>query len=99
MTLMETKQTVPEFLQEFAPTGAEAENLKFEPDTDEEDENEANGGGDDGDGWGGSASANGGSATKKQGNNDTGNDGWGSGVPAAAAEDTWGSSGADASGW
>ena len=75
MTLMETKQTVPEFLQEFAPTGAEADNLKFEPDTDEEDNgaNGANGGADGGDGadgWGAPAGANGDSATKKQGDDD-----------------------------
>ena len=38
-TLLETKQEIPEFLQQYLPEGEARENLKFEPDSDEiEDE-------------------------------------------------------------
>lgn len=35
---METKQEVPDFLQQYIPEGATADNLKFEADSDFEDE-------------------------------------------------------------
>jgi ATP-dependent RNA helicase DDX3X len=63
---METKQEIPDFLEQYKPEGEEAEHLKFEEDSDFEDGGEeaggeAWGGGDDNDGsdadageaWGG----------------------------------------------
>ncbi|KAL2020969.1 hypothetical protein VTK56DRAFT_7743 [Thermocarpiscus australiensis] len=81
-TLMETKQEIPDFLQQYVPEGATAENLKFEADSDFEDNTAGTGAGagnGGGDAWGG------------------GDDGWGDGNGAAdAAEvangggDAWG---------
>lgn len=43
---METKQEVPDFLEQYKPVGEEAINLKFEEDSDFEDAGEEEGGGD-----------------------------------------------------
>ncbi|KAI0521579.1 P-loop containing nucleoside triphosphate hydrolase protein [Xylaria bambusicola] len=82
MTLMETNQAIPDFLQQYKPEGDNASKLKFEYDTDEEDPGEggegwAAGGGDTGDAGGDGWGAGGDSATPN-GNNGGGNtDGWG----------------------
>lgn len=89
-TLLETKQEIPDFLQQYVPEG---DALKFETESDF-DENDLGGGGGDsgGGGWGGDEAAT------------TGDDaggGWGAGgdEPAAAAEGGgWGAP-APASAW
>ncbi|KAI0548516.1 P-loop containing nucleoside triphosphate hydrolase protein [Xylaria curta] len=66
MTLMETGQAIPEFLEQYKPEDTDISKLKFEYDTDEEDPGEEGGawgaggdtgtngndGGDDANGWG-----------------------------------------------
>lgn len=71
MTLMETGQAIPDFLEHYKPEDANISKLKFEYDTDEEDPGENGAGGDvgvsngnqggggDAGGWG--VAANGGS--------------------------------------
>lgn len=71
---METKQQVPDFLQQYIPEGGD---LKFEPDTDEELENQKNGGG-GGDGAWGDSGAGGGDVNAGDAN---AGDAWG--APAA----------------
>ncbi|RYP66816.1 hypothetical protein DL771_007614 [Monosporascus sp. 5C6A] len=80
LTLMETKQEIPDFLQQYIPPDADPNNLKFEDDTDEELEKQKNGGGGGNGTWGAPAT----------GGNDTG-DAWG--APAAGGDnagDAWG---------
>ncbi|KAH8754065.1 DEAD/DEAH box helicase [Diaporthe sp. PMI_573] len=59
-TLLETKQTVPEFLQQYMPEGEELENLQFPSEQDDDVGGmdagawgDGGGGGDAGDAWGG----------------------------------------------
>ncbi|KAI1181103.1 P-loop containing nucleoside triphosphate hydrolase protein [Nemania sp. FL0916] len=52
MTLMETDQEIPDFLQEYKPDNADASKLKFEYDTDEEEPGETGETGQTGSGWG-----------------------------------------------
>lgn len=85
-TLLEMKQDVPDFLQQYVPEGydADTKKLKFEPDSDECEEEPAGG---SGDAWGASDDAPAG-------------DSWGGGgEPSAAGANngTWGASD-DASG-
>ncbi|KAI0883750.1 P-loop containing nucleoside triphosphate hydrolase protein [Annulohypoxylon maeteangense] len=100
--LMETKQTVPDFLQEYIPEGADPSNFKIEDDN-SEDEDEAAGGEDP---WGVGDS-------KPAGGDDAGvtdEGGWGTGASAGEASGTagdgWGTgasagetSGAAGGGW
>ncbi|KAI1300441.1 P-loop containing nucleoside triphosphate hydrolase protein [Xylaria venustula] len=93
MTLMETKQEIPDFLEQYRPEGDDISKLKFEYDTDEEDPGEngeswGNGAGNtSGDGWG-----NGGDSSAPNGNDASGDaNGWGS--------TTNGTGGGDADGW
>jgi ATP-dependent RNA helicase DDX3X len=51
-TLLETKQEVPDFLEQYKPEGEAAVNLKFEADSDFEEEDAAADDGEGG-GWGG----------------------------------------------
>ncbi|KAI5867575.1 P-loop containing nucleoside triphosphate hydrolase protein [Durotheca rogersii] len=53
MTLMETKQEVPDFLREYIPEGVDPANFKIEDDNSEASDGEGVGDGDvEGDGWG-----------------------------------------------
>ncbi|KAI0419031.1 P-loop containing nucleoside triphosphate hydrolase protein [Xylaria grammica] len=70
MTLMETGQDVPDFLEQYKPQDTDISKLKFEYDTDEEDPGESGDAG--GDGWG---TGGGDSGTAN------GNDGGGWGAP------------------
>lgn len=98
MTLMETGQEVPDFLQQYKPEGKDASNLKFEYDTDEEEADEggdawgtnaANTEGDGGDGWGA-----GGDPAVPEGNNGGGNtDGWGASTNGNEGGAGWGANG------
>ncbi|KAF2965411.1 hypothetical protein GQX73_g8169 [Xylaria multiplex] len=63
MTLMETGQEIPDFLEQYKPEDTDVSKLKFEYDTDEEDP------GDGGDAWG----------AGEGGTGETGGDGWGGG--------------------
>lgn len=97
-TLLETKQTVPEFLQQFMPEGEELENLQFPSEQDEDiggmDAGAwgEGGGNDSGDAWGGGgadASAAGGD----------GGGAWGGGdQTSAAASGGWEGGGASTGG-
>ena len=78
-TLLETDQTIPEFLQHHIPDGDAKENLKFEADSDFEEYGE-----DGGDGaWGGNG---------EDGNGDGDGGAWGAPADSAAdsAADSWG---------
>ncbi|POS77715.1 DEAD box RNA helicase-PL10B [Diaporthe helianthi] len=99
-TLLETKQAVPEFLQQFLPEGEELENLQFPSEQDDDlggmDAGAwgDNAGGDSGDAWGGEAET---SAT----GGDTGNAWGGAGGTSAAASGGWeaGGSSTGGGGW
>ncbi|ORY67364.1 P-loop containing nucleoside triphosphate hydrolase protein [Pseudomassariella vexata] len=71
LTLLETKQEIPDFLEQYRPEGEAAEKLKFEPDSDEYEEEVVNGGdtGGGADDWGNTDSKPA----------ETGGDGWGGG--------------------
>ncbi|KAJ8123671.1 hypothetical protein ONZ43_g431 [Nemania bipapillata] len=84
MTLMETKQEVPDFLEQYKPEEKDISKFKFEYDTDEEDP------GENGNAWGTSA-GNG------NGNSDANGDAWGSGGGAGAGNGNSGRN--DAGGW
>lgn len=81
-TLLEMKQDIPDFLQQYVPEGGNVENLKFDYDSDEiEDEPVGgSGGGDDG-AWGASDDAPGANAWGGGGESNTtgGDNAWGSG--------------------
>jgi ATP-dependent RNA helicase DDX3X len=85
LTLLETGQEVPDFLQQFVPEGIDRANIKFEDNTDEEIEKEKEGGngGGGGDGWGDSTALGG-----------TNDGSWG-----GNAADTIGGSGDAPGGW
>ncbi|CAM1501746.1 Fc.00g037300.m01.CDS01 [Cosmosporella sp. VM-42] len=96
-TLLETKQEIPDFLQEYVPEGEALESLKFEADSDFDPDdiggaNDAGGapvwGADDAGNEGGDtedASGNGAGGAWASGGADGGGDAWGSApVPAAA---------------
>ncbi|KAI5925780.1 P-loop containing nucleoside triphosphate hydrolase protein [Camillea tinctor] len=85
MTLMETGQQIPDFLEAYKPEDSDPSKLKFEYDTDEEEPEDGNGdGGDWAAGGGGDAWGNEGA---QSGNGDT----WGTTSQAAPAMDGWGS--------
>lgn len=87
-TLLETKQQVPEFLQEFMPEGEELENLQFPSELDDDM------GGLDAGAWG---DAGGGGEASAAGA-DTGN-AWGGGAEAStAASGGWETGGASTGG-
>ncbi|KAI3340879.1 P-loop containing nucleoside triphosphate hydrolase protein [Ustulina deusta] len=87
MTLMETGQEIPDFLQQYKPDETDVSKLKFEYDTDEEDQGESGeawgtGAGEaSGDGWGTS-----GNSAAPNGNDSIGNGGGG-------GDNGWGASG------
>ena len=78
--LVETKQPVPDFLEQWKPD--DADNLNFDDDSDKEGDEEPNGGA-GGDAWGGAATTGGAEAAAA--------DDWGTGGGAAdtSAKDTW----------
>ncbi|KAI0434853.1 P-loop containing nucleoside triphosphate hydrolase protein [Xylaria sp. FL1042] len=92
MTLMETRQEIPDFLEPYKPETSDVSKFKFEYATDEEDPGESGEAGEaGGDGWG----TGGDSATLNANGGDGDVDGWG-----AAANGANGDQGAnDASGW
>ncbi|KAH8662195.1 P-loop containing nucleoside triphosphate hydrolase protein [Xylariales sp. PMI_506] len=81
--LLEAKQEIPAFFKQYIPEGTDANNIKFEPDSDEEIEtNDA--GNDDGGAWGGDTGTGSGSGS------------WGENTGTATQEpvsvgDNWGS--------
>ncbi|KAK6193652.1 hypothetical protein LQW54_012235 [Pestalotiopsis sp. IQ-011] len=86
-TLLETKQEIPEFLQQYVPENVNIEELKFEPDSDEEIEDAAGAGG-----WGesaGAAEAWGASTDAPNDNSGWGADNNGGGAAPAPAADDW----------
>ncbi|KAK5626837.1 hypothetical protein RRF57_002552 [Xylaria bambusicola] len=97
MTLMETNQVIPDFLQQYKPDGDNASKLKFEYDTDEEEPGEggegwAGGGGDTGDaGDAGGAGWGAGGDTAAPNGNDDGNNtvGWGSSTNGNGGNSGW----------
>lgn len=98
-TLLETKQTVPEFLQQYMPEGEELQNLQFPSEQDDDVGGvdagawgEGGGGGDAGDAWGG-----GGGETSAPGG-DGGNAWGGAGETSAAASGGWETGGASTGG-
>lgn len=100
-TLLETKQEIPDFLQQYLPEGEARENLKFELDSDEiEDEpyptpaGFSGGAGDDGWGNGGGTS----DATTTGGGGWGGNSGADGGNSGADGGNTWGGNGNDGGG-
>ncbi|KAL6713458.1 hypothetical protein ACLMJK_008923 [Lecanora helva] len=72
--LLETRQEVPEFLENYKP--AEGEQLQFDDDTDEEGEEAGAGGG-----WGGGGETNGADAAM--------GDAWDGGAATSADDDAW----------
>lgn len=93
-TLLETKQEIPEFLQQYLPEGEARENLKFELDSDEIDDEPyptpaGFSGGDGNNGWGNT----GGTSDADT----TGGGGWG-GNSSANGGNTWGGNGNDSGG-
>ncbi|KAI0405479.1 P-loop containing nucleoside triphosphate hydrolase protein [Xylaria palmicola] len=88
MTLMETGQPIPDFLEQHKPEDTDISKLKFEYDTDEEDLGENGGAGDDG--WGADASAD---ATNGRNGGDstwgTGDGNWGASVAANSQVAAW----------
>lgn len=71
-TLLETKQEVPDFLEQYKPEGEAAVNLKFEADSDFEEEEEG-GDNEEGGGWG---AGGGGDSTNGDGEKATEEDAW-----------------------
>lgn len=65
-TLMETNQEIPDFLQQYIPEGAMANNLKFEADSDFEDEGNQAGIGDGDNTWGANNNGWGAEASKSE---------------------------------
>ncbi|KAL7621099.1 hypothetical protein AAE478_008412 [Parahypoxylon ruwenzoriense] len=92
MTLLETRQKVPDFLQQYVPQGVDLDNFKIEDDNSEDDVAEDKQGGTDngagGDVWG--ADTNPAPVS--------GGDGWGSGTQVGAA-DAQGAGGNAGDGW
>lgn len=82
-TLLETKQEIPEFLQQYVPENVNIEELKFEPDSDEEIEDAAGAGG-----WG--ADAGGWPESADAGDAGDAGDGWGASNDAANDNSGWG---------
>lgn len=97
-TLLETKQPVPEFLQQYVPEGAAAENPKFETESDY-DPDEMGGaavGAAEGGAWGGDSGANGFEPTPAGEGNEGSGEGWGTSSQAVpntntGGGDAWGS--------
>lgn len=102
---METNQEIPDFLEQYVPEGATAENLKFEADSDFEEDMYGSGGaggadgadGADG-GWGaggddagdaGDAAAGSSDWNNGGGDNAGATSGWGAGGSAEPAVSTW----------
>ncbi|KAK2600900.1 hypothetical protein N8I77_010401 [Diaporthe amygdali] len=96
-TLLETKQKVPEFLEQYLPEGDELENLQFPSEQDE-----GIGGGDSGGGWGGDAGGDAGNAwgggETSSAVGDTGNAWGGGGDTTAAGSGGWETGGASTGG-
>ncbi|KAH9884852.1 P-loop containing nucleoside triphosphate hydrolase protein [Xylariomycetidae sp. FL2044] len=98
MTLMETRQAIPDFLEQYKPEDTDVTKLKFEDDTDEELEKQAGG---DAGGWGGdgedSAAAGGdgggwGEAGNAEDNSHNNGDAWDTTDKKTGGDDAWGSS-------
>ncbi|KAI1804788.1 DEAD-domain-containing protein [Daldinia bambusicola] len=88
--LMETRQAVPDFLQQYIPEGVDPKDFKMEDDTSDIEDQE----GDAGDGWQTSGPQNGQSAgANSWAAGGDANDVWGAPNAGGAAEDGWGSGG------
>ncbi|KAK1758542.1 putative ATP-dependent rna helicase [Echria macrotheca] len=106
-TLLETNQTIPDFLEAYVPEGPARENLKFEADSDFEEDT----GGDDGTGggWGGAGGESApnndgwGAAAKDEGESQANNNGWGEAVKdegeSQANNNGWGAPAEAGGGW
>lgn len=80
MTLMETNQEVPDFLQPYKPEETDVSKFKFDYDTDEEPAGESDdwgAGGDSGAANGDSSAADGGWGAPANKSNSGGDDAWG----------------------
>ncbi|KAI0487338.1 P-loop containing nucleoside triphosphate hydrolase protein [Xylaria cf. heliscus] len=88
MTLMETGQVVPDFLEQYKPHVTDVSKLKFEYDTDEEDPGES------GDAWG-----TGGDAGAANGNDGDDANGWGAPTNGGGNDNGWGAAGESNTNW
>ncbi|KAI8632807.1 P-loop containing nucleoside triphosphate hydrolase protein [Xylariaceae sp. FL1651] len=101
MTLMETGQEVPDFLEQYKPEDTDVSKFKFEYGSDEEDP------GEDGDAWGvnsGNAGNGGGDSWGADGDatgasGGGGGDGWGAGDDVVGTNGNGGGGGGAADGW
>ncbi|KAJ3525590.1 hypothetical protein NM208_g11576 [Fusarium decemcellulare] len=88
-TLLETKQEIPEFLQQYVPEGEARENLKFEADSDFDPNDIAGAGDASGSAWGTGDGNEGNDSVAAWGGNTDSGGAWGNEGAGKQADDAW----------